>query len=133
MEPWPVYCYGAMALGHCGECHTPRGALGGLQMDQHLAGTREGQWGIRVPNITPDAETGIGGWSQGNKETFLATGRKPDGSYTTSLMREVQEATRMRLTNYDNYGLALYLSSLPIIHNNLDVTEDPFNIPDYYE
>lgn len=130
---WNRGQYIAMALGHCGECHTPRGALGGLQMDQHLAGTREGQWGIRVPNITPDAETGIGGWSQGNIETFLATGRKPDGSYTTSLMREVLEATCMRLTNYDNYGLALYLSSLPIIHNNLDVTENPFNIPDYYE
>jgi len=39
----------------------------------------------------------------------------------------------MRLTEHDQHALALYLSSLPPIHNNLDATEDPFQGPDFYE
>ena len=131
---WNRGQYLAMALGHCGECHTPRSALGGPLINQHLAGTSEGQWGKRVPNITPDVKTGIGDWTKGDLETFLATGRKPDGSFTNGLMMEVLENACMRLTDYDNHGLALYLNSLPLVNNkNLDAIEDPFQIQDYYE
>jgi len=45
---WNRGQYLAMALGHCSECHTPRGMLGGPLMDQYLAGTRKGPGGIRV-------------------------------------------------------------------------------------
>ncbi|MGD2112045.1 MAG: cytochrome c, partial [Gammaproteobacteria bacterium] len=33
---WNRGAYLANALGHCGECHTPRDLLGGLQQDRHL-------------------------------------------------------------------------------------------------
>ena len=125
--------YISMALGHCGECHTPRGALGAPLMDRYLSGTFKGQWGIQAPDITPDVETGIGSWSQGDREIFLATGRKPDGSYANDLMMVVLETTCMRLTDYDLNGLALYLSSSQLVHKNLDATDDPFHDPDFYE
>ncbi|MEN8108508.1 MAG: cytochrome c [Pseudomonadota bacterium] len=130
---WNRGQYLAMALGHCSECHTPRGMLGGPLMDQYLAGTREGPGGIRVPNITPDEETGIGDWTHEDLETFLSTGRKPDGCCPAGLMMEVLRTCCMRLTEYDQHALAIYLSSLPLIHNDLDATEDPFQDPDYYE
>jgi len=130
---WNRGQYLAMALGHCSECHTPRGMLGGPLMDQYLAGTRVGPGGIRTPNITSDEETGIGDWTHEDLETFLSTGRKPDGRYPTGLMMEVLGTGSMRLTEYDQHALALYLSSLPPIHNNLDATEDSFQGPDFYE
>ena len=130
---WNRGQYLAMALGHCSECHTPRGLLGDPLMDKYLAGTREGPGGIWIPNITPDEETGIGDWAHEDLETFLATGRKPDGNYPTNLMMEVLGTSCMRLTEYDRHALVIYLSSLPPIHNNLDTTEDPFQGPDFYE
>jgi len=130
---WNRGRYLAMALGHCSECHTPRGPLGGPLPDQYLAGTRGGPDGLLIPNITPDNETGIGDWTQEDLETFLSTGRKPDGCYSTDLMMEVLGTSCMRLTKYDQHALAIYLSSLPPIHNNLDITEDPFQGADFYE
>src|SRR5690606_24178478 len=48
--------------GHCGECHTPRTALGGLETAKWLAGAPNPEGGPgRVPNIT-SGEGGIGGW-----------------------------------------------------------------------
>jgi len=130
---WNRGQYLAMALGHCSECHTPRGLLGGPLLEQYLAGTREGPGGIRVPNITPDEETGIGDWTHEDLETFLSTGRKPDGCFPTDLMMEVLGTSCMRLTEHDRHALATYLSSLPPIHNSLDATEDSFQGPDFYE
>src|SRR5919199_2753066 len=44
--------YLAQALGHCGECHTPRNFLGGPKNDRYLAGGRLPDGGA-VPNLTP--------------------------------------------------------------------------------
>jgi mono/diheme cytochrome c family protein len=130
---WNRGQYLAMALGHCSECHTPRGMLGGPLMDQYLAGTRKGPGGIQVPNITPNEKTGIGDWTHEDLETFLSTSRKPDGNYATGLMMEVLGTSYMQLTEYDQHALVIYLSSLPPIHNDLDVIEDLFLDPDFYE
>jgi mono/diheme cytochrome c family protein len=130
---WNRGQYLAMALGHCSECHTPRGMLGGPLMNQYLAGTREGPGGRRVPNITPDEETGIGDWTHEDLETFLSTGRKPDGCYTTDLMVEVLGTSCLRLTEYDQHALAIYLGSLPPAHHDLDATENPLQAPEFYE
>ena len=44
----------------------PRGALGGLDTDLRMAGTTAGPDGDKVPNITPDPDHGIGGWTDGD-------------------------------------------------------------------
>ena len=114
---WLRGAYLAQALGHCGECHTPRDSLGALDEDMPYAGTREGPDGETVPNITPDRETGIGRWSADDLDYFLETGGTPDGDYTGSLMAEVIDDSLSYLTAADREALVIYLRALkPIEH-----------------
>jgi mono/diheme cytochrome c family protein len=117
---WNRGAYLAEALGHCGECHTPRDYLGAPRQDHHMAGTCAGPEGGRVPNITPDRETGIGHWTLRQLITFLKTGSRPDGTFTGSTMAEVLGTGSMRFTRDDLESLAIYLHSLPPVYNDLD-------------
>jgi mono/diheme cytochrome c family protein len=113
---WNRGAYLVEALAHCGECHTPRGSLGGLDTSLALSGTTDGPEGEKVPNITPDPETGIGGWSQKDLIRVLRTGQLPDGDFVGSLMGEVVEGTG-RLTDADRQAIAVYILSQPPISN----------------
>jgi mono/diheme cytochrome c family protein len=124
---WNRGAYIASALGHCSECHTPRDDLGAPRGDQYLAGVCVGPDGRQIPNITPDRETGIGGWTYEGLKTFLKKGRKPNGGYSESLMTEVLGTSCMRLTDYDLESLAIYLQSSPPIHNDLGTLCAPFD------
>jgi mono/diheme cytochrome c family protein len=130
---WNRGAYLAEALGHCGECHTPRDYLGAPRRDRYLAGTCTGPDGRPVPNITPDRETGIGYWTCEELMIFLITGKRPDGGYTGSLMAEVLGTSCMQLTGHDLHSLAIYLQSLPPIHNDLDALCAPFDDSFMYE
>ena len=105
------------ALGHCAECHTPRNMLGSLKRGQHLAGTRYGPGGLSVPNITPDAETGIGSWSEADLVFFLRTGFTPGGDDVQGEMREAIDDGLRHLTQEDLEAMAAYLKALPAIRN----------------
>ena len=60
-------------LGHCGDCHTPRGSMyQSRSATRHLSGAGIGGW--YAPNITP-GQGGIGDWAEGDLTTFLKTGR----------------------------------------------------------
>ena len=59
--------YLVQALGHCGECHTPRNFLGGPKQDRFLAGGK-GPDGKSIPNLTP---TRLKKWSDGELKEFL--------------------------------------------------------------
>ncbi len=97
------------ALGHCGECHTPRNALGGPRKDRHLAGGK-GPDGKRVPNLTP---VGLKKWGNGELQDFLVTGLTPDGDIAARAMSEVIRNTTGQLTPQDLSALVAYLRSLP--------------------
>ncbi len=125
-DQWNRGAYLAEALGHCGECHTPRGLLGGVRDSRYLAGTRSGPEGREVPNITRDMKTGIGHWSPAEQRAFLASGRLPDGGYTGPLMAEVLGSSSMSLTAADREALATYLQSLPPVHHDIHYRFDPF-------
>lgn len=116
---WNRGAYLAEALGHCGECHTPRDRLGGLDREMHYAGTRAGPEGELVPNITPDRSTGIGRWTLDDLVYFLESGGTPDGDYTGSLMAEVIDDNLAYLTATDRLALATYLRSLPPIEHQV--------------
>jgi mono/diheme cytochrome c family protein len=66
----------------CGNCHTPRGADGKPIADRDLAGggltLATPAFTVTAPNITPDPETGIGGWSDAEIKHALLTGMRPD-------------------------------------------------------
>ena len=116
---WNRGAYLAEALGHCGECHTPRDGLGGLDEKMHYAGTKTGPEGKVVPNITPERNTGIGRWSLDDLVYFLESGGTPDGDYTGGLMAEVIDDNLVYLTATDRLALAIYLRSLPPIEHQV--------------
>lgn len=101
--------YLVQALGHCGECHTPRNFLGGPKRDRFLAGGK-GPDGKRVPNLTP---TRLKKWSDAEIREFLLTGLTPDGDAAAGAMDEVIRKTTSQLTPQDLAALIAYLRSLP--------------------
>lgn len=114
---WTRGAYLVEALTHCGECHTPRGALGGLDRDRWLAGTANGPDGEKVANITPDEATGLGGWSASQISGALRTGLLPDGDVVGSVMGEVVENSTGKMSNEDRAAIVEYLQALPPIAN----------------
>ncbi len=119
--------YLAEALVHCGECHTPRTMTGGLDSAKWMAGTDDGPDGETVPNITPDAATGIGEWDLDDIEFMLETGIRADADMVGSLMAEVVENGTSRLTAADRRAIALYLKSLAPIHNRVEAEDENTN------
>jgi len=101
--------YLVQALGHCGECHTPRNFLGGPIRSRFLAGGK-GPEGKRVPNLTP---TRLKRWSDEDLKEFLLTGITPDGKAAGGVMDEVIRNTTSQLTPGDRAALIAYLRSLP--------------------
>jgi mono/diheme cytochrome c family protein len=97
------------ALGHCGECHTPRNFLGALRRDRAFAGAK-GPAGKTVPNLTP---TGLGKWSDAELREFLLTGITPEFDSADEAMAEVVRITTSRLTPDDLTAMIAYLRSLP--------------------
>jgi mono/diheme cytochrome c family protein len=114
-----VYNRGAYlvnALAHCGECHTPRNWFGAAEPSRFLSGTAHGPDGKPVPNITPDAETGIGNWTEADIVGVLTDGETPDLNYVTGAMAEVVKSTA-KLSDGDRRAIAVYLKSLPPIRS----------------
>src|SRR5262249_17188220 len=67
--------YLVRAVGHCGECHTPRTMTQATDNSRFLSGTPKGPDGDPVPNITPDKDTGLT-WSEDEIAEYLGTGNK---------------------------------------------------------
>jgi mono/diheme cytochrome c family protein len=100
--------YLVQALGHCGECHTPRNFLGGPKSGRYLAGGKvEGK---DVPNLTP---TGLKKWSDRDLQQFLVAGMTPDGDFPSEAMAEVITNTTSKVTPEDLAAMVAYLRSLP--------------------
>jgi len=60
-------------LGHCGACHTPKGALGGDKSKQQFQGGDLDNW--IAPDLTGNTRTGLGAWSDEDIGGVLETGR----------------------------------------------------------
>jgi mono/diheme cytochrome c family protein len=101
--------YLVQALGHCGECHTPRNFLGGPQRERFLAGGT-GPDGDSAPNLTP---SGIGHWNDADLREFLTTGMTPDGDTVSESMDEVIRNSTSRLLPEDLNAMIAYLRALP--------------------
>jgi mono/diheme cytochrome c family protein len=101
--------YLVQALGHCGECHTPRNFLGGPKSDRYLAGGK-GPDGKGVPNLTP---TELKKQSDKELKDVLTTGMTPEGDVLAESMGEVVTNTISKLTPADLDALIAYLRTLP--------------------
>ncbi|NGH41365.1 cytochrome c, partial [Escherichia coli] len=109
-EQWNRGAYLATALGHCGECHTPRNLGFGLNQSKHLSGEVVQGW--FAANITPDKQTGIGGWSDQQLSQYLTTGHAPGRSSAAGPMAEAVENSLQFLTPEDNLALVKYLRDI---------------------
>lgn len=112
---WNRGRYLAQAVVHCQECHTPRNFLGGLDNGRAFSGNPQGPDGMKVPNITSDAESGVGKWSLDDIATLLKSGQTPDMDFVGSGMGDVVKGTAA-LSDADRHAIAVYLKSLPAIH-----------------
>ena len=101
--------YLVQALGHCGECHTPRNFLGAPKKDRYLAGAKLGE-GTNAANLTP---TKLKKYGDGELRDILTTGLYPDGDVMGETMGEVVQNTTSQLTPQDLNGLIAYLRTLP--------------------
>ena len=114
--------YLVRAVGHCGECHTPRTLTMATDNSRFLAGNPTGPEDQAMPNITPDRETGIGKWSVEEIADYLGTGNKPDGDVAGGLMGEVIEGTLAGykdLSQTDLIAIAQYLKAIPAVRNKI--------------
>jgi len=111
---WNRGNYLANAVVHCGECHTPRNLLGGLEQGKAYSGNPQGPDNLKVPNITPDPASGIGKWSVAEITDLLKTGQTPGFDFVGSAMGEVVKGTS-KLTDADREAIAIYVKSLPPI------------------
>jgi mono/diheme cytochrome c family protein len=102
--------YLVQALGHCGECHTPRNFFGAPKKDRFLAGAKLGE--TAVPNITP---TRLKKVSDAELKDVLKTAMTSDGDVLAESMAEVVRNTTSQLTPQDLDAMLAYLRSLPAL------------------
>lgn len=98
------------ALAHCGECHTPRNALGGMDTARWLAGAPNPSGEGNIPNITPGKLT----WSTGEIVTYLTSGFTPEYDSVGGHMAHVVE-NMARLPDSDRQAVAAYLKKVPAV------------------
>ncbi|ANJ75977.1 c-type cytochrome [Ralstonia insidiosa] len=102
---WQRGRYLANALGHCAECHSPRGFAGQLDASKPLAGAALGR--VVAPDITP-AGLAARGWTQADLQTFFGVGIAPQGSAFGEMYPVVHLSTQY-LNQADLGALATYL------------------------
>ncbi|MBI1172674.1 c-type cytochrome [bacterium] len=100
--------YIAEAMAHCGECHTPRNPLGGLQTAKWLGGAAIDDGKSKVPNITP----GKLDWSADEIYAYLTTGFTPAFDAVGGAMAHVVE-NMGHLPESDVRAVVAYLKAVP--------------------
>lgn len=97
------------AQAHCGECHTPRDMLGGMERSRWLAGAPTPDGKGNVPNITPEKLT----WSDDEILEYLTTGFTPEFDSVGGHMAYVVE-NLARLPEEDRRAIVTYLKKVPM-------------------
>ncbi len=103
---WQRGRYLVETLGHCGECHSPRGALGQVDRDRPLAGNSElGRFA--APDITPQG-LAARGWQGASLREYLATGASALAVASNEMLKVVDLSTS-RLSAGDLDAMTIYL------------------------
>ena len=108
---WNRGAYLAEALGHCGDCHTPRTALQAINNRKKFSGGMAEGW--RAYNLTSDKESGIGTWSQEDLEKYLKTGHTMNRGSAFGPMAQAVHLSFQKLTASDVTALVEYVRSVP--------------------
>ena len=118
-------------LAGCNDCHTPGYFLGKPDMTRYLGGSDVGFElpGLGVfhgPNLTPDKETGLGGWTDTQIVAALQTGKRPDGRELAPIMPWHAFA---KLTRQDVDAIVAFLRSIPAVKNKVAGPFGPSETP----
>ncbi len=108
---WNRGAYLAEALGHCGECHTPRNLAFALDNHRKFAGAMTAGW--RAYNITGDKDSGLGDWSDDDLDAYLSTGHAKGHGGAAGPMGEAADDSLSYLVADDVHALVTYLRSVP--------------------
>ncbi|HEY4352282.1 MAG TPA: cytochrome c [Paraburkholderia sp.] len=111
---WNRGAYLVQSLGHCGACHTPRGAAFQERgydesSTSYLAGGVNDHW--FAPNLTADAGAGLGRWSAQDIASFLKTGHGAGVVAYGSMVEHIEDSSQY-LSDDDLAAIARYLKSL---------------------
>lgn len=114
-ELWNRGAYLVQGAGHCGSCHTPRGAaIQEAALDESspefLSGALLDGW--YAPSLRGDHNVGLARWSEDDIVAFLKKGRNQHGIVYGSMMEAFNNSTQY-MTDDDLTGIARYLKSLP--------------------
>lgn len=96
------------ALGHCGECHTPRGTFGGLDTGRWMAGAPNPTGRGTIPNLTPAKLS----WDASEIAYYLESGFTPDYDSAGGHMAPVVK-NFAKLPPEDRAAVAAYVKALP--------------------
>jgi mono/diheme cytochrome c family protein len=117
---WNRGAYLAEAMGHCGECHTPRNLADAIDNHRKFAGALTAGW--RAYNITSDKAAGLGDWSDADLSTYLSTGHADGHGGSAGPMGEATDNSLTFLTPGDIHALVVYLRSVPAASSDLPHT-----------
>ena len=106
---WNRGAYLVEALGHCGDCHTPRNILFGLNNHRKFAGAVIQGW--KAYNITSDHDWGIGAWSDEQLQGYFSRGHADGRSTAGGPMAEVIDNSLQFLTAPDIAAMVTYLKT----------------------
>ena len=112
---WNRGAYLVQGLGHCGACHTPRGAAYqergyDERSTDYLTGGVNDHW--FAPNLTGDRGSGLGRMSEAQIASFLKTGHGNGAIAFGTMVAQVEDSTQY-LTDQDLAAIAHYLKGLP--------------------
>ena len=107
---WNRGAYLVQALGHCGECHTPRNFMQALS-GRTFAGTVQAGW--LSYNLTSDKAHGLGGWSDAALSAYLSTGAAPGHGPASGPMGEAVGYSLRYMTPADISAMVTYLRTIP--------------------
>jgi mono/diheme cytochrome c family protein len=112
-------CHSQYDLKSLPGSYPPAGMGGGDSMEGH------GFRGIVAPNITPDAETGVGAWSDDELARAIREGVGRDGRALFPMMPYM---SYRRLSDEDIASVVVYLRQLQPVRRHLPKSEIPFPV-----
>jgi mono/diheme cytochrome c family protein len=115
--------YLATALGHCGECHTPRNAGFAMETGRQFGGALLQGW--RAYNITTSEAYGIGGWSDAQIADYLSYGHASGRGSAAGPMAEAVAKSLQYLTQADAQAVVAYLRRVEPQTGTPGMTIDP--------
>jgi mono/diheme cytochrome c family protein len=110
---WNRGAYLAEALGHCGDCHTPRNLMQAMDHRKKFMGAVAAGW--QAYNLTPDKETGVGAWSDATLAQFISTGHVDGYGTASGPMGEAIDNSLSHLKAEDIKALVAYVRTVPAI------------------